>query len=349
MQNLNFTFQNLFKKHKIFLLLVFLFIYARSVETRILVRQNLNIYVFTPEVLIIDFTAVCLIFLFLALLIQGYERKKIKIKLKQVLLMFFIVLFLYLIVANILSFAIAYTFDKVAINFNTKTLLTDNMSNIFNVFMYSCIFFAYFFYVQNQKDAAKIANYNQALAQSKITQLKAQLNPHFLFNNLNILDQLIEEAPTQASAFLTDFSDLYRYVLQMSEQKLVHLDTEIAFVKKYFAIMKHKYGDAYILDIVYKNKASSYIPPLTLQLLVENAIKHNFGTEQKPIFIQIEIAQKLSVTNTVYNASHKKNKFVSGRGLKNLYEQYQLLSNEPIKIVANKTDYTVELPLIFKQ
>ncbi|MCG7860633.1 histidine kinase, partial [Flavihumibacter sediminis] len=88
-------------------------------------------------------------------------------------------------------------------------------------FIYGSFFLAYTYYKKNKKQSAQLADYNKALYDSRMTQLKAQLNPHFLFNNLNVLDQLIYEDKERASEFLNEFADIYRYVLQADNQKIV--------------------------------------------------------------------------------------------------------------------------------
>jgi LytS/YehU family sensor histidine kinase len=188
-----------------------------------------------------------------------------------------------------------------------------------------------------------LANYHQALNESKIHQLKAQLNPHFLFNNLNVLDQLIEEDKHKASDFLNEFAEIYRYVLQASDKKLISLNEELAFAEQYFRLIQHKYGHAYQLNIEH-NYNNGYIVPLTLQLLIENAVQHNLGTEENLVIITINVGENICTSN---NINLKRNvKTTNGRALSNLKEQYKLLTKKPIEIEQSDNTFSVIIPII---
>src|SRR5690606_33210438 len=133
----------------------------------------------------------------------------------------------------------------------------------------------------------------------------------------------------KASDFLNEFANIYRYVLQVSDRKLVEIDEELAFIKKYFKLIQYKYGKSYQLYIQ-SHQSKGFIVPLSLQLLLENAIQHNFGTETKPIFITVRISENLRVSNNIIQKRNTKSP--SGKALKNLYEQYFLLTESQIKI-----------------
>lgn len=153
-----------------------------------------------------------------------------------------------------------------------------------------------------------------------------------MFNNLNVLDQLIQEDKQKASDFLNEFADIYRYVLQTSDKKLTTLNEELAFAEQYFRLTEHKFGKAYQLKIESENK-TGYIVPLTLQLLIENAVEHNLGTEENPVFITIIISENICVSN---NINLKRSvKSLQGRALENLTQQYKLLSKNNVAIQKN--------------
>jgi len=128
-------------------------------------------------------------------------------------------------------------------------------------------------------------------------------------------------------------------------KKLVEIDEELAFVKKYFKLIQHKYGKSYQLEIK-NNQSQGFIVPLSLQLLLENAIQHNFGTETKPIFITISIDENLTVSNNIIQKRNTKSP--SGKALKNLNEQYLLLTENQIKIQNINNQFSVTLPIIKK-
>lgn len=249
----------------------------------------------------------------------------------------------FLMVMKVLGMIIALVFDTFERNFNQKTLILSTLSEIMNTFIYGSFFLAFYYYQKNKKKQKEIERYNQAFSETKINQLKSQLNPHFLFNNLNVLDQLIEEDKYKASDFLNEFADIYRYVLQVSDKSLISIDEEISFAKKYFGLMQHKYGNAYLLDIQ-NTGIKGTIVPLTLQLLLENAIQHNMGTEKNPVLIRIFTDSNLVVSN---NTIEKRNtKITSGRSLRNLREQYALLANRQFEIIHTENEFSVTLPII---
>jgi LytS/YehU family sensor histidine kinase len=176
-----------------------------------------------------------------------------------------------------------------------------------------------------------------------MSQLRAQLNPHFLFNNLNVLDQLIYEDKEKASEFLNEFADIYRYVLQVDNQKIVPIAEELRFAEQYYNLINHKYGKSYQIRIDALNP-DGFIVPLTLQLLIENAVKHNLGTAANPVCITISIAEDIVVTN---NRKPKRLEIgPSGKALKNLKEQYQLLTKQVIEIEETESLFLVRVPKI---
>ena len=198
-------------------------------------------------------------------------------------------------------------------------------------------------YLKNKKHQELVATYNHALSESRINQLKTQLNPHFLFNNLNVLDQLIEEDKNKASEFLNEFANIYRYVLQATDKNLVPIHEELAFAMQYFKLIQHKYGKAYQLKI--ESIGSGYIVPLTLQLLIENAIQHNFGSTDNPICIKIEATDTIiSISNN--SILKRSSKTTSGRALQNIKEQYKLLTKNPIVIQKSDNDFSINIPII---
>jgi Putative regulator of cell autolysis len=251
---------------------------------------------------------------------------------------------LYLVVINLISLLLSLSFGTFEKNFNQQSLFFDNFQNILDVCIYGGFFLAHYYYQKSRKDGEQLAQYNRALVESKVAQLKAQLNPHFLFNNLNVLDQLIEEDKRKASDFLNDFADLYRYLLQTSDSKLVNLEEELDFSLNYFRLMQHRYDEGYLLEVKREESSGGFLPPLALQLLLENAFQHNIGSKQAPVCITIAIGSKLTVTNNVI--AKPTSKPFGGRGLQNLKEQYALLSQESVDITLIDGHFSVSLPLI---
>lgn len=246
---------------------------------------------------------------------------------------------------KVIGFLIALSLNKIDQNFNQNTLTLSLFSDFLDGIIYGSFFLTYYYFNKDKEHQQKLKLYNDALAESKIKQLKTQLNPHFLFNNLNVLDQLIEEDKHKASDFLNEFAEIYRYVLQGTDNELVSIKQEIEFSKQYFKLIQYKYGNAYQLSINDKHTAG-FIVPLSLQLLIENAIQHNIGTLANPIFIQVDINSVISVSNNINLKQNTKSK--SERALKNLKEQYQLLSDKSIHIKQSEKEFSVTIPIIYK-
>lgn len=187
----------------------------------------------------------------------------------------------------------------------------------------------------------------KAYVQSELDNLKSQVNPHFLFNSLNSLSALISEDPQKAEHFLYEMCRVYRYLLQNNEHELTTLNVELAFLKSYFYLLKTRYEAAIQLDV---NIAEQYhnhlLPPFTLQMLVENAVKHNTVLETNPLIINLFINEneELVVRNNWQPkpVSVQSNKI----GLKNIQRKYQLLSQQVVSVVPDDRHFTVSLPLI---
>src|SRR5690606_34770151 len=176
--------------------------------------------------------------------------------------------------------------------------------------------------------------------------LKNQLDPHFLFNSLNVLSSLIEENPKKAQEFTVALSKIYRYVLDQKDKNLISVEEELNFAKLYVSLLKMRFEDAIIINFQTDIDMNDFrIVPLSLQLLLENAIKHNIISDQKPL--QIDIFKEDN-NLLVQNSYQKKQTFenYSGIGLQNIIQRYHLVSNLDINIQQTDKHYIVKLPLI---
>lgn len=333
---------NEIKQSSSFLLFIFLFGYAQSIQVRLLVRKKLDGYVFTPEAAVASFVSAVILFFVMHIFIKHWQKSE-TFSTKEALKIFSTSMLVYVLIMKITGLFLALAFDTFERNFNQKTLALSTLSEIMDTFIYGSFFLSWYYYQKNKKKQKQIDLYNHAFSETKINQLKAQLNPHFLFNNLNVLDQLIEEDKNKASDFLNEFADMYRYVLQVSDKKLIPIDEELSFAVKYFGLMQYKYENAYRLQIQNKGIKGNIVP-LTLQLLLENAIQHNLGTEKKPVVIQMEIGNEIIISNNTIEK--RTTKSTSGRALNNLKEQYALLANRQLKIVHSENKFSVILPII---
>ncbi len=191
----------------------------------------------------------------------------------------------------------------------------------------------------------KISAITQEKLMMSYNSLKDQLNPHYLFNNLSVLRALINTDQKAASKFTEDFAEVYRYVLESNEKQLVWLEEEIEFIDAYIDLHKIRLKTGLIVEKKIEPKdLKSKIAPLTLQLLIENAIKHNITSKDTPLNLSIKTADnKVIVTN---NIQKKKTTYSTSMGLKNLTKRYEILGAEGILIEESETEFKVSVPLL---
>ena len=183
--------------------------------------------------------------------------------------------------------------------------------------------------------------------QTQLDTLKAQINPHFLFNSLSSLASLILEEPHKAVDFVDELSSVYRYVLQANEKTITTLKSELEFIDSYFRLLQIRFGNGIALEKkIPEGALAAGIAPLTLQLLLENAIKHNAVLPDSPLVISIEVQepQRLLVRN---NLQRRSSPPYSGKlGLQNIKRKYELLNQPPVMIEETAGYFSVCLPLI---
>lgn len=211
------------------------------------------------------------------------------------------------------------------------------------------VFHVIYFYTKYQKNKIKEQKVIAGTASAKFDALKNQLDPHFLFNSLNVLTSLIEENPVNAQKFTTSLSKVYRYVLEQKSKELVTVDEELNFARTYMLLLKMRFEDSIIFEIPDKaSNPESKVVPLSLQLLLENAVKHNMVTTSKPLHIKIyEDGDYLVVMNNLQPKQIVKKS--SGVGLENIKQRYQLLSNRKVHINQREKDFAVAIPMLTKQ
>ena len=176
--------------------------------------------------------------------------------------------------------------------------------------------------------------------------LKDQLNPHFLFNSLNVLSRLVYENADKSAEFIQQLSKIYRYVLEIQQEELVNLQEEIKFAKSYLSLQKIRFEDSLRFEIDIQKDGDYFLPPLSLQLLLENAVKHNVASLEHPLHISIrQEGTQLRIQNT-YQPKHSPDSESTGIGLENIRKRYALLSNLSPRITISETAFTVDLPLL---
>ncbi len=210
----------------------------------------------------------------------------------------------------------------------------------------SILFYVAWYFKYRQESKIKEQKIIAGTASAKFDALKNQLDPHFLFNSLNVLTSLIEEDPLQAQRFTTSLSKVYRYVLEQKNKDLVTVDEELAFAKTYIKLLKMRFEESIVLDIPEKStNPEARIVPLSLQLLLENAVKHNIVTKAKPLRVRVyEEDGMLCVSNNFQEKQVIKKS--SGVGLKNIQERYGIVSKREVEIEKSNSEFIVRLPLL---
>jgi len=201
-------------------------------------------------------------------------------------------------------------------------------------------------YFENQ---AKLATVQERQKETELKLLRSQLSPHFLFNNLNTLDALIDSDPEKAKTYVAKLSSLYRYLISSKDNEIVSLKDEIAMSRDYFYLIKTRFGDAYTFTINIEEDLIAdnlYLPTGALQNLLENVVKHNKVLDGKAIDTTLTIkGEDLIVTNTKNNIEGDQNSL--GTGLRNLKERYTLLADKVITVINEETYFCVKAPLLF--
>lgn len=229
----------------------------------------------------------------------------------------------------------------------------ENISNYVFVLLIavlvSAILHAFYFYKALQDTKVKEQKIIAGTASAKFDALKNQLDPHFLFNSLNVLTSLIEEDPYQAQKFTTSLSKVYRYVLEQKNKDLVTVDEELQFARTYMKLLKMRFEDSIHLEIPDMcSNPEAKIVPLSLQLLLENAVKHNIVTSKKPLRIKVE---ELDDTLVISNNLQEKQvvKKSTGVGLQNIRQRYDILTDRVVGIEKTTFHFKVYLPMLSKR
>ncbi|SKB83828.1 hypothetical protein SAMN05660776_0044 [Salegentibacter holothuriorum] len=212
----------------------------------------------------------------------------------------------------------------------------------------SLFFHLIYFYKALQEKKVKEQKIIAGTASAKFDALKNQLDPHFLFNSLNVLSALIDENPEQAQKFTSALSKVYRYVLEQKNKELVNLEEELKFAKTYMDLLKMRFEDAIIFNFPSMlERPEAKVVPLSLQLLLENTIKHNTVNSENPLEITIvEEDRNLVVENNIQ--PKKILKRGSGVGLSNIQQRYGLLTDRKVEVFNENQVFSVKLPLLTK-
>lgn len=210
-----------------------------------------------------------------------------------------------------------------------------------------CLAFVLYFALR-MRSQAEIEKEKTHQAEYRYMALKQQVNPHFLFNSLNILDSLVADGEKEnASWYIHQLSSIYRYMLQHEGEALVRISEELVFAKMYEDLLRVRFPEGFVVETdIREEDGARFIVPCSLQLLIENATKHNAVMPDRPLKIRISAdADGITVTN-VRIPKVGKEPDSTGLGLKYIRKQYEDLAHRGVEIVETADNYSVKLPLI---
>ncbi|MDY0085174.1 MAG: histidine kinase, partial [Bacteroidales bacterium] len=210
------------------------------------------------------------------------------------------------------------------------------------------IFIGLLFVRQRIQKIRKEQQLRRERAEFEYQNLRNQVNPHFLFNSFSTLMALIEENGTEALEYTEQLSDYFRQILQFRDTELISLKEELQLLENYLALQKKRYGDGLKMEISLDDNAlNSLIPPMSLQMLAENALKHNQASRLMPLQISLSInTNELVFCNPLQPKQNTEKS--TGLGIKNIAERYLNFANKHIRVHKNETHFCIYLPLIFK-
>ena len=248
-----------------------------------------------------------------------------------------------------------HVFEEVVYNKNTFDYFLVNekpanyLAGIIITFFVTLSVHAIAFYKAYNENKVKEQKIIAGTANAKFESLKNQIDPHFLFNSLNVLSSLIEENPENAQRFTTSLSKIYRYVLEQKDKELVSVNEELAFAKTYMNLLKMRFENSLFYEMPTDAiNPEAKVVPLSLQLLLENTVKHNVVSEQRPLYIRIFVeGDYLAVQNDYQKKEVLQDR--QGVGLQNIVNRYGIITIRKVLIIQNEKTFTVKIPILTKQ
>lgn len=255
-------------------------------------------------------------------------------------------LFFYVLIVAAFMFGTEYLMGSQR---NLGYILGNAIVLIFHHFIVGNAFIAYLYLKESNTLKEELIVTEKMKAELELKALQQQMSPHFLFNNLNTLTSLINPAEEDALTFTKSLASIYRYFTKNAGEDLVSLREELSFIEDYFELMTHRFGSAYRLEIETGtiNPTKILLLPMSLQLVVENAIKHNSGDRQNPLLIHMQVTEtQVIVKNEIRAKPQPSIETESGTGLKNLDERCRLVIGHGLRHFTKSDHFVVELPLI---
>ena len=257
----------------------------------------------------------------------------------------FIGLLYSLVVINVayLIFKLVFTLDAPVF----EQLVVMNVYGLVIFIPVFCIYFSLHFLQHWQHSEVQAERFKKEKLKSEIDNLKNHLDPHFLFNNLNILAALIDQDAEESKKFLDKFTEVYRSLLKTKDEDLVYLSDELEFVNAYIYLLNTRFEDLVVFDIQVDNEMQYHmIPPLSIQQLIENAIKHNIITEKQPLKINIYSDEQFLVVKNTLRKKEVGDALSMGSGLSSIKSRFSYFSDIEVEVTQTDDEFVVKLPII---
>jgi len=303
-------------------------------------KTSLVIFVWTFSISITQWVG-------LALIYKLIDRKIswIKAPVKKVFVQTFAFLSYSIFAYVVMQFANYYIWRGILPSQSWPWIVTSIPVTVFISLIISLIFTAIGFFFAWKNSVIQAEKLKAEMMVYKYESLRNQINPHFLFNSLNVLSDLVYDDQATAVKFIRQLSDLFRYVLDSRDKELVPLRDEMEFIRSYIFLLQSRFEEKLEIIMDVKPDSADYIVPMTLQLLIENAVKHNEVSETYPLRITIRKNNDyLEVTNglRLKNVGDDSKK----TGLKNIVQQYAFFCDRHIEVLPSEEQFMVRIPIL---
>jgi two-component system, LytTR family, sensor kinase len=262
------------------------------------------------------------------------------------LIVLFFISMINVVLVSILSLAFVYVALGMPLVFNfthVKLLLAFGFR--VNLFL-NCVNAIVYFMNKLKKSQLEAEQLKKISIEAQFEALRNQINPHFLFNCFNVLSSLVYKDADTSSKFIAQLSNVYRYLLYNQEKKVVLLKDELGFIESYLFLLKIRFGENIVIENkIDRESEDQYVAPAVLQMLIENAIKHNVVSRKNPL--RIRIFSRTGFIVIANNLQEKETKEESTQvGLQNIQSRYEFLSDEKVKIEKTELEFKVSIPLL---
>jgi two-component system, LytTR family, sensor kinase len=260
-----------------------------------------------------------------------------------------VIMFVFTVVFNVMLGNLADDiFNKDQVLSKADIIIHSNSAAIFCTIMIIAVYESIYFMHELRHSVEETETLKRESLAAQLNALRTQVNPHFLFNNLNTLSSLIPENPKHAVDFVQQLSKVYRHILEVKDENSILLKDELEVLNAYAFLLKTRFDKNLQVTInIPPEKLLNKIVPLSLQILMENAIKHNIVSSDKPLHIDVFTENGSLVVSNNLQIKKQVNES-TGIGLDNIRNRYKLISEKPVKVTESETNFTVSIPLIDK-